>query len=128
MLRRDQPEPIGGGMILGKGSVLASLEQSDRKVEPRRAILSLVITIGTEVAHDWCGGILLEDMHHRAVDKRVAATAFLVRRGAAVANAGNHKPMLDAADALFVEGEPSDRADRAWRKQETVGVSPPTLR
>ena len=108
--------------------MLASLEQPDRKVEPRRAILSLVITIGAEVAHDWCGGIVFEDMRHRAVDKRVAATTFFVCRAAAVANAGNHEPVLDAADALFVEREPGDRADRAWRKQETVGVSPPTLR
>lgn len=49
MFGLDEVEIVGRGVIFGKGSESASLQQSNRQVEARRTELALVIAVGNEV-------------------------------------------------------------------------------
>ena len=123
MLGPDEIEIVGGRVIFGKGPVLAALKQPDAEIEARRAELPLVIAVRKEVEDPRrrCG--VPEDMGHGAIDQGIAPAAFLVGRAAAVADAGDHQAMPDAAHPMLIAREPGDRADRARGEQKTVAVA-----
>ncbi len=123
MFRTNELEVVRGGVIFGNRAEFAALKQADRQIEARRAVLAFVIAVRGKVQDRRRQSGLLQRVDHRAVDLRVSAPAFLVRRPAAVSDHGNDEPVLDACGAVLVAGEPGDCADRAGREQKPVAVS-----
>src|SRR5262245_24444786 len=64
-------------------------------------------------------------MDHRPIDLRIAASTFLVGWAAAIADHGDHEPMLNAVSVVFIACKPADFTDRAGGEQKTVAVTRP---
>ncbi len=102
--------------------MLAALEQSDRQVEAGRAVLALIVSVGAEL-EDGAGRMrVLDDVAHGAIDRRVAATAFLVSGSARISDARDDETVLDAVDARLVLRKPRNGADRSRGKHQAIRV------
>ena len=118
----DKVEVIGRGMVLRKESVRRAAQAADGQVEPWRAVLPLVVSVGREVKNLEPLGTVRKHGQHRAVDLGVAPSRPLVMELARVADAHNHQPVPDPLHLVLVAGEPGDRADRSRDEEESVRV------
>ncbi|MNV88196.1 hypothetical protein D3C71_1823790 [compost metagenome] len=107
MLGLDEVEIVGRGVIFGKGSESASLQQSNRQVEAWRTELALVIAVGNEVGDCQMFAILsAAGAGGDPVDQCISPAAALVVRPAPVTNARNHKTMRNVRYPVFVLRKP----------------------
>ena len=94
-------------MIFREGTEGASLQQTHRKIEARRAELAFVIAKGTEIHRCHPLPVAAHGID-RPVDNGIATAAALVDRTAAVADAGDHQAMVDAMCSPFICRQPAE--------------------
>src|SRR5277367_684890 len=78
MLRLYERKIVGRGVVLGKLSIFAALEQSDRQIEAWRAILTFIIAVRRKILNRRCQSRVTKNVSHGAIDRRVAAAGFLI--------------------------------------------------
>src|SRR6267142_1040825 len=123
VIGRDEIEIVSRRVVLGNLSELAALEEPHRQVEPRRAILALIVAVWRKIKNRRRQPGVTNGVDNRPIYRGTATSAFLVGWAAAVSDHGNDQPMLDALAVLLIAREPCNRTDRTWCKQESVTVS-----
>src|SRR2546423_4014865 len=96
------------------------------QVEPRRAVLSLIVSVRNEIEQA-VRATVLEHMTRSSVSQRVTALAAFVSKAAAVTETAQHQTALDSVDTHRVVREPGDRSDRSRNKEEAIAQSPWTF-
>ncbi len=123
MLGPDEVEVVGRGVVLGEPPVRRAHQAPDRKIEPRRAVLPLVVAVGHEVMDLVLAARVPQHVLDGPVDGGVAPATTLVRGVAAIADAREDQAVPDARGRRLVEREPRDRPDRAGDEEEAVRVA-----
>src|SRR5580704_3167211 len=116
-------EIIRRSVILGNRAELAALQESNRQVEPRRAILALVIPVGREIENCRRQPQVPKNVDNRPINPRIALPASLISRTATVANHGKNEAVFDAVDLVLIASKPGYRADCAWCKEEVIAIT-----
>src|SRR6185437_7294454 len=103
----QEAQVVRGGVVLGILAVRRTHETAHGQVEPRRAVLPLVVAVGDEVG-DGVRPRVPQDMGDGAIDRRIAPAGAFVREGPRIADAREHQSMLDVRHDVFVTREPGD--------------------
>jgi hypothetical protein len=61
-----------------------------------------------------------QNVSYGSINLNISASAFLVMESSCVSNAGQHQAVPDSRNRVLIEGQPRDRANRPWNKQEPV--------
>src|SRR5687767_7175964 len=109
-------------MVLGEPAVRRPHQTTDRKVEARRAVLPLVVAVRLEGQYAVALVGMAQHVLNRAVDGRTSMSAALVRGHPFITDTAEHDAMPDPRDYVLVAGQPRDRADGGWSKNEPIAV------
>ena len=123
MRARHEAQIVGRGVIFRVLAMRSAPETSDRKIESRRAELPFVVAVGREIAELEGCPPRPQDVLDGPVDIGGETPAALVVDAAAVADASEHKTVLDAADFVLIARQPGDRTDGPRHEKEAVAVA-----
>src|SRR5580693_4651955 len=96
---------------------------SHGQIESRGAELPFVVTVRREIQKLMIVGSVLQHVSGGPVDFGIASPAPFIVKFAAITETGEHQPVADARDLLFVQRQPGDGSDGSGNEQEPVGVS-----
>src|SRR5271168_3363104 len=113
MRRMDEVKVVGRSVIFGKTTPGSPHQTADGKIETRRTILPLVITVGREFQNRGGFVLLAQDVSGHPVDFRLSSAAFLIMKWAIVTKTCKHQTVPDTSGRLLISSEPRDGADCA---------------
>src|SRR5262245_49413648 len=109
-------------MILGILSVRRPHHTTHGKIEPGRAELPFIVSVGGKLANSSVT-ILFQNVGKNLIDLGIAAPAFFVSESALISHTRNHKTVLDCGKSMLVQRQPGNRPDGSRNEQQTVRIS-----
>src|SRR6185437_9633309 len=114
---------VGGTVILWILAVRCSHKAANRKIEARRAVLALVISVRLKESYAVVRRGLAQHMRDDLVDGRVPSAALLVRHRPRIPEAGEDKTVSNSRRQILVPTEPGQRANGAGYEEKPVAVA-----
>src|SRR5205823_9410025 len=108
---RNKVQIVRRSVILRKCSPNAAHQAADRKIETRRAVLPLVVSIWRKRQDFRRLALVTEDMCDCPINLGISAPTLFVVKRSAISNATQDKTVADAADVLAVPREPRNRSN-----------------
>src|SRR5208337_4247224 len=123
LLRMDEVEIVGGGMVLGERPPDAPHQAADGKIKSRRAILPLIVTVRGELQNLVGLATVLENMSRCAVDLGISPPAFFVVKSSRVSDTGQYQPMPYGCCLFLIACQPRDSTDGSGNKQNAIRIT-----
>src|SRR5262249_41659902 len=111
---------IGGAMVLRILTIRSPHQAADRKVEGRRTILALIITIRSEWQDSIGRTISTKDIGNDAVNQCISPPTLFIRHLSRVTQKRKYQDVANVLGLLFISREPNERTYRPWDEQEAI--------